>query len=109
MFLAASHQALCSAAGLDAGGLASFSRQGVPLLLLPIRDKALAAATIGLYNPQTAKARAAAAALRVLNRIGGLRLLPRLPGTGAPVGILLCNPSHGTRCIALRRTADGSP
>lgn len=88
--------------------MAIFSRKGVPLLLLPRRDKALAAATIDLYNPQTAKARAAAGMLRILNRIGGFRLLPRLPGTGATAGILLCNPCHGTRCIALCRTADGS-
>ena len=88
--------------------MTAFSRKGIPLLLLPRRDKALAAATIDLYNPQTAKARAAAGMLRILNRIGGLRLLPRLPGTGATAGVLLCNPCHGTRCIAIRRASDGS-
>ena len=90
--------ALFRATGLHADGFSVFSRNGIPLLLLPTSDRRLAAATIGLYRPQTDKARLAATGLRFLNRLGGLRLLPRLPGTGAAAGVLLCNPAHGTRC-----------
>ena len=94
-------------ADLDFGGHAVFSRRGRAVLLLPIRSRQVAAATIDLYRPQTAKAKLAVAALKLANRIGVLGLLPRLSGHGSmDCGALLCNPSHGTRFIAIRRADD---
>ena len=95
-------------------------RGGRPLLLVP-PDRHAAALTLGLYLPQTAKARVAACALRLANRLRLLRrVLPpaptsdAVPSAGARpfsqadidagrIGILLCNPSHGGgRLIAIR-------
>ena len=94
--------------GLDFGGHAVFSRHGRAILLLPVHNRRVAAATLGLYLPQTAKAKVAVAALKVANQIGVLGLLPTLPGTGDDnCGALLCNPAHGTRFLAVRRKEDG--
>ena len=85
-----------------------FSRHGRAILLLPVHSRRVAAATLGLYRPQTAKAKIAVAALKIANRIGALGLLPTLPSTGNDnCGTLLCNPAHGTRFLAVRRTEDG--
>ena len=43
--------------GLGFGGHAVFSRHGRALLLLPVRNRRVAAATLGLYRPQTRKAK----------------------------------------------------
>ena len=84
-----------------------FSRHGVPLLLLP-KDRKLAQATVGLYRPQTAKAKAVVAAVRLLCRVGlHHRFLPSFPGAFDNTGILLCNPCHGTRIVAVRVRHDG--
>lgn len=94
--------------GLGFGGHAVFSRHGRALLLLPVRNRRVAAATLGLYLPQTRKAKLSVAALRIANRIGALGLLPTLPGAGDDAcGALLCNPAHGTRFLAVRRKEDG--
>lgn len=99
--------ALLAALGTSAAGHAVFSRHGVPLLLLP-KDRKLAEATVGLYRPQTAKAKAAAAVVRLLCRAGlHHRFLPSFPGTSDKTGILLCNPCHGTRIVAVRVRPDG--
>ena len=104
-----SHGALARAAGMDIRGNAVFSRHGRAVLLIPVRDGELASNTIGLYQPQTPRARLAARGLRFLNRSGALRILPRVPGVAdAPCGVLLCNPDHGTRLLAVRRTASGA-
>ena len=97
-------------------------RDGRPLLLVP-PDRRAAALTLGLYLPQTAKARAAVSALRIANRLGLLGVVlpsapppvpdatssdPTKPFTQADldagrIGVLLCNPSHGGgRFIAVR-------
>lgn len=97
-------------------------RDGRPLLLLP-PTPAAAALTLGLYLPQTAKARVAVSALRLANRLGLLgRVLPSAPPPtddatpsdhakpfsqadldAGRIGVLLCNPSHGGgRFIAVR-------
>ena len=100
-------ESLLSALGTSAAGHAVFSRHGVPLLLLP-KDKAIALATIGLYRPQSAKAKTAATAMRTLCRMGlHGTLLPKVPGKSDGTGVLICNPCHGTRVIAVRRGVDG--
>ena len=106
--LTAAYELLTRSIGLDFGGHAVFSRHGRAILLLPVRNRRVAAATLGLYRPQTMKAKVAVAALKTANRIGALGLLPTLPGTGDDnCGALLCNPAHGTRFLAVRRTEDG--
>ena len=98
---------LLAALGTSGAGHAVFSRRGVPLLLLP-KDKAIALATVGLYRPQSAKAKIAAAAVRLLCRLGlHGTLLPKVPGDSDETGVLICNPCHGTRIIAVRMMADG--
>lgn len=98
---------LLASLGTSAGGHVVFSRRGVPLLLLP-KDRAIATATMGLYRPQSAKAKIAAAAVRLLCRLGLLGIaLPKVPGKSDGTGVLICNPSHGTRVIVVRRGADG--
>ena len=103
-------------------GYRMLRRDGRPLLLVP-PDRRAAALTLGLYLPQTAKARVAVSALRLANRLGLLgRVLPSappptsdatpsdrlMPFTQADldagrIGVLLCNPSHGGgRFIAVR-------
>ena len=103
-------------------GYRMLRRDGRPLLLLPPAPAA-AALTLGLYLPQTAKARVAVSALRLANRLGLLgRVLPSAPPPAADappsdhakpftqadldvgrIGMLLCNPSHGGgRFIAVR-------
>lgn len=63
---------------------------------------------MGLYRPQSTKAKLAAAATRMFCR---LRLhgmaLPRIPGKSDETGVLICNPCHGTRIIAVRMRASG--
>ena len=84
-----------------------FSRHDVPLLLLP-KDRNLAEATVELYRPQTLKAKAAAAVVRLLCRVGlHRRFLPSFPGISDKTGALLCNPCHGTRIVAVRVRPDG--
>ena len=108
----ARHEPLLAALGASAAGCAVFSRHGVPLLLLP-RDKALAAATVDLYHPQTPAARVAAAALRSICRAGLQGLLPRAGRSGAQnpaatrLGALFSNPCHGVRLIAVRESPAG--
>ena len=98
---------LLAALGTSTEGHSVFSRHGVPLLLLP-KDRALAKATVGLYRPQTAKAKDTAAVLRLLCGAGlHCRFLPTFPGESNKMGILLCNPSHGTRVVAVRARPDG--
>ena len=103
-------------------GYRMLRRDGRPLLLLPPAPAA-AALTLGLYLPQTAKARVAVSALRLANRLGLLGVV--LPSASPPtddatpsdhakpftqadldagrIGVLLCNPSHGGgRFIAVR-------
>ena len=93
--------------GLDFGGHAVFSRHGRAILLLPVRNKRVAAMTLGLYRPQTTKAKVAVAVLKMANRFGALGLLPKRPGTGDDnCGALLCNSAHGTRFIAIRQVGD---
>ena len=93
--------------GLDFGGHAVFSRHGRAILLLPVRNKRVAAMTLGLYRPQTTKAKVAVAVLKMVNRFGALGLLPTLPGTGDDnCGALLCNLAHGTRFIAVRQVGN---
>lgn len=100
--------ALSRSIGLDFGGHAVFSRHGRAILLLPVHSRRVAAATLGLYRPQTAKAKVAVAALKIANRFGALGLLPTLPGTGDDnCGALLCNPAHGTRFLAVHRKEGG--
>ena len=98
---------LLAALGTSTEGHSVFSRHGVPLLLLP-KDRALAKATVGLYRPQTAKAKDTAAVLRLLCGAGlHCRFLPTFHGESNKMGILLCNPSHGTRIVAVRARPDG--
>ena len=100
-------ESLLSSLGTSTAGHAVFSRRGVPLLLLP-KDKAIAAETMGLYRPQSAKAKIATAAVRMFCRVGlhGIAL-PKVSGPSDGTGILICNPCHGTRVIAVRRRANG--
>ncbi len=106
--LTAACERLSRSIGLDFGGHAVFSRHGRAILLLPVRNRRVAAATVGLYRPQTMKAKIAVAALKIANQIGALGLLPTLPGTGNDrCGALLCNPAHGTRFLAVLRKEDG--
>ena len=103
------YEQLFRSLGLDFGGHAVFSRHGRAILLLPVRNRRVAAATLGLYRPQTMKAKVAVAAFKIANRIGALGLLPTLPGTGDDhCGALLCNPTHGTRFLAVHRKEDGA-
>lgn len=120
--LPAAFETLLRAIGAGAEGHAVFSRKGTPLLLLPA-DRRVAAATAETYRPQSAKAKAAAAALRALCRAGlHAAVLPRLAGTPDRSGALLCNPCHGVRVVAVRpgpgglleavkaaRPSDGAP
>lgn len=100
---------LLAALGTDAAGHAVLSRGGIPLLLLT-KDRSIASATLALYRPQTTKAKIAAAVVDLLCRLGLHRCtLPSIPGASDGVGVLLCNPRHGTRIVAVRRRADGRP
>lgn len=84
-----------------------FSRHGVPLLLLP-ENRAFAKTTLDLYRPQTLKAKTAATTVRLLCRAGlHRRVLPMFPGASDQTGILLCNPCHGTRIVAVRPRTNG--
>ena len=113
---------LLAACDFAKAGYRVLRRDGRPLLLVP-PDRGAAALTLGLYLPQTAKARVAVSALRLANRLGLLgRVLPSAPPPAADatpsdhakpfsqadldagrIGVLLCNPSHGGgRFIAVR-------
>ena len=93
---------LLAAIGTSEKGHAVVCRRGIPLLLLP-EDERMALATAELYRPQSFKARIAATGVRFLCRLGWHgRLLPSVPGDSDATGILVCNPAHGTRVIAVR-------
>ena len=99
-------QTLLAAIGTSEKGHAVVCRRGIPLLLLP-GDERMALATAELYRPQSRKARVAATGVRFLCRLGWHgRLLPSVPGDSDSTGILVCNPAHGTRVVAVRRTPD---
>ena len=99
-------QTLLAAIGTSEKGHAVVCRRGIPLLLLP-GDERMALATAELYRPQSRKARVAATGVRFLCRLGWHgRLLPSVPGNSDATGILVCNPAHGTRVVAVRRTPD---
>ena len=95
---------LLAAIGTSEKGHAVVCRRGIPLLLLP-EDERMALATAELYRPQSLKARVAATGVRFLCRLEWHgRLLPSVPGDSDATGILVCNPAHGTRVVAVRRT-----
>ena len=99
-------QTLLAAIGTSEKGHAVVCRRGIPLLMLP-GDERMALATAKLYRPQSLKARVAATGVRFLCRLGWHdRLLPSVPGNSDATGILVCNPAHGTRVVAVRRTPD---
>lgn len=99
---------LAAACGLDPAGDAVLSRGGVPLLFVPVGpDRELTFAAAGLYRPQSAKARFATAAFAAVLKTRAGRFLPRMPGRGGNCGLLVCNPCHGTRIVAVRRTDRG--
>lgn len=105
------HAPLLAQFDFTGAGYSVLLREGAPLLLVPpVKD--VAALTLGLYLPQSRKARLAMQGLRLACRAGTLsHLLPALSGgvrreaaDSAPVaqadidagrvGFLLCNPDH---------------